>query len=158
MCKRKYREYLIQIRYFNGMTDNIEFSSDSKIEHSNYQEMLSVYRKTKEKYSDVKCTIEFLGVTDDEQLSVMFSKEIKPTRDTSPKVEHPEALIEELQDWIDRVDKNIKSCNEMMSFCDKQISEIYHKKFECIDGSDITDDFKIKIYDEIRELYIMRRD
>lgn len=159
MSTRKYRHYLIQVTHFNGLTDDIEYTDNKNIDQSNYSEMLEMYRKTKEKYSDTRCKISFLGMSEDEQISVMYEKEIIPSRDNvNQYIEHPDDLADEYLDLAKRIVEAKQRTNEALSFCDKEISRIYHDHIECIDGSDITNTHKINTFNELRELYLIRRD
>lgn len=80
MCKnskeRKYQYYDIKVvNNLNGSTENINLLNEDKVDKSNYKKMLEVYRGIKEQYKDQDVTIDFMGVTDDSTMNVMYKKE-----------------------------------------------------------------------------------
>lgn len=71
MCK-KYSNYLIRIKFLNNDEETIKYEDERD---SSYKDMLELYNETKTKYKDYTATIEFLGVSNNGKMEIMWSKE-----------------------------------------------------------------------------------
>lgn len=154
MAKRKFNQYLIQIAHHDGTTENIEYSSRLKqVDKSSYSDMLKVYRETKDEYSDVNCTIDFLGINDKEQV-VIFKKynEIEDTENNGDTIFD---LADELQQLLNKIFTRKEIVSKSVSEADSAINYIYHADIE--NTTDESDDHKINTYDKLKQAFELRR-
>lgn len=94
---RKYEKYKITVKYLNGDTEDINLSG---INTSNYSKMLEVYHRIKSTYADKAKTIDFVGVGQDGNMSIMFTKEIKP--------QGREELKQDIKDIMNNISKQLQ--------------------------------------------------
>lgn len=94
---RKYEKYKITVKYLNGDTEDINLSG---INTSNYSKMLEVYHRIKSTYADKVKTIDFVGVGQDGNMNIMFTKEIKP--------QGREDLKQDIKDIMNNISKQIQ--------------------------------------------------
>jgi hypothetical protein len=79
----KYRRYKIIVNYLNGNKEEIEYINNKPVDTSSYKEMMKVYKEVKEQYISMCTSIDFIGITEDEQLNIMYSKKNKQDNDNS---------------------------------------------------------------------------
>jgi hypothetical protein len=155
MAKRKFNEYLILVTFQNGNTEEIEYTTNfkNKVDKRNYKDMLSVYTEVKEQYSNKNCTIDFLGINENEKM-VIFSKPnvVEEISDESLLRDDVILLFENLQQIKDKA----TALNQKKICYNVEVNEIYHKEIEAT--TDLSDEHKIKTFDKLRNVLIKRRD
>jgi hypothetical protein len=149
----KYRRYKILVTYLNGNKEEIEYINNKPINTSDYKEMMKVYREVKEQYINLCTTIDFIGVTTDEQLNIIFSKQMTQEENTEDSFE----LIEQLNEIVNKIKEKANKVQDLLSLIDKEKSKIEHECFEFVKIEDLIDEYKIEKYDEYRSLLLKRR-
>lgn len=155
MAKRKFNEYLILVTFKNGNTEEIEYTSNfkKKADKTSYKEMLSIYSEIKEQYENKNCTIDFLGVNDEEKM-IIFSKQniVEEISESSSLRDDVTLLFEQIKQIKNKADKlaEKKVCYNV------EVNEIYHKEVE--NSVDLSDEHKLKTFDKLRNVLINRRD
>lgn len=71
---RKYQKYKINVQYLNGDIEEINLAG---INTSSYSKMLEVYHRVKNTYADKVKIINFIGVDQQGNMYIKFTKEIK---------------------------------------------------------------------------------
>lgn len=154
MNNRKCREYYIVIEYQNGEKSIIEYLDEREVDNTNYKEMISVYKDTKEQFKDVSCVIRFMGRTDDNEESMEIFAKIVKSNTYYKKVDIGYELnIATVA--LNRIQESIKDTFDNIGLTDKRISALSHNKIE--GHAEATDEYKISIFDELQRLYEARR-
>lgn len=153
MAIRKYQMYLIQIDYPNGSYDTIEYTKDYlKLDKTSYKQMLEVYRETKGEYENTRCTIRFIGISEDEQVEI-FSKEFEPQ-----EVEQNSSIRDDIDVVIEQLDILIKKGEDAKSKKENYniiVRDIYHKEIEF--SEDNSESHKVRVFDKLKDIFIKRR-
>lgn len=148
MCK--YNTYAIEIVHING-NRQLREAKDS----FSYNSTISLYHDVKEKYISQDVIINFLGFTKDNEQGVIFSK-----RNTI--IENERRSMKELMETIYEASKQLQELYKVISgkedYYNKKKSNIDHLFIEAIDIDDFTEEEKAKVFDEIRDVNLMRRD
>lgn len=150
----KYQKYTIQITYLNGNKENIEYTNFKNINTSSYKEMLKIYTETKEQYKNESVTIDFVGVTPDEKMNVLFSKKIKSEDEENM---NSFELIKDIYSKTLLLQEKAKAISDKRGLIDKEKNIFEHKDIEFIDLNLLTDEYKIKAFDEYRRILLERR-
>lgn len=150
----KYRRYKIIVNYLNGNKEEIEYINNKPIDTSNYKEMMKVYKEVKEQYINLCTSIDFFGITEDEQLTIIFSKQNKTDEVNS---ENSFELIEKLNDIVNKLKQKSKEAQNLLCLVDKEKSVFEHKYIEFAELEDLVDEYKIEKFDEYRSLLLRRR-
>lgn len=150
----KYQRYMIQVNYLNGNKENIEYINNKPVDTSSYKEMMKVYKETKEKYINLCTSIDFIGITEDEQLNIIFSKQNKQDEENT---ENSFELIEQLNKIVNKLKVKSKEAQNLLCSVDKEKSIFEHKYIEFAELEDLVDEYKIKKFDEYRNLLLRRR-
>jgi len=154
MSVRKFREYWIRVEYPNGNYDTIEYIDERKVDKSNYQEMLNVYRDTKEQYEGTPCTILFMG-NNREEFVEMFSKTFK-TKIKSFEDKENETLedLNTINLLRNNINERFANAKDLEGLATKRVSEFYHKVLSNI--GNLNNEDKIKRYEELEILLLNR--
>jgi hypothetical protein len=150
----KYRRYKIIVNYLNGNKEEIEYINNRPVNTSSYKEMMKVYKEVKEQYISLCTSIDFVGITEDEQLNIMYSKKNKQDKDNS---ENSFELIEQLNDIVNKLKQKSKEAQDLLSLVDKEKSVFEHEYIEFVELEDLVDEYKIEKFDEYRGLLLRRR-
>lgn len=155
MAKRKYNEYLINVTFEDGSTDEIEYTRDDQVDTSSYKQMLQVYRDTKKEYADKDCQIDFIGTNEDEKV-VIYSKifKVEDEEDIDVHISICESL-NVITHEFDKILSKKDIISKRTSDCDTKINISYHADFE--DCGDFDDEYKIEKFDYMRRLLEERR-
>lgn len=155
MAKRKFNEYLILVTFKNGNVEEIEYTSDfkRKADKTSYKEMLSVYSEIKEQYEDKNCTIDFLGINDEEKM-IIFSKQnvVEDISESTTLRDDVVLLFEKIQ----QIREKAETLADKKVCYNTEVNEIYHKEIE--NANDLSDEHKLKTFDKLRNVLINRRD
>jgi hypothetical protein len=71
---KKYQKYKINVQYLNGDIEDINMAG---INTSSYSKMLEVYHRIKNTYADKVKIINFIGIDQEGNMHIKFTKEIK---------------------------------------------------------------------------------
>lgn len=151
----KYSRYLIQITYMNGNKETIEYFNNKHVNTSSYKEMMEVYKNIKEEYSNKSVLIDFVGQTEDEQLSILFTKKIK-----QEKLEDKTTfeLVEDLNNIVNTLKVKAQQAKDIYCLVEKEKSVYEHKSIEFIDVIEISEKEKARRFDEFRSILLRRRE
>jgi len=144
---------MIQVNYLNGNKENIEYINNRPVNTSSYKEMMKVYKEVKEQYANLCISIDFVGITEDEQLNVLFTKKMI----NEENIENSFELIEQLNDIVNKLNTKAKESQDLLSLVDKEKSVFEHKYIEFAELEDLVDEYKIEKFDEYRSLLLKRR-
>lgn len=131
---RKYSKYEIKVTYTNGDIENIKLSG---IDNGSYTAMLDMYKQIKERYKDTECNIDFVGVSDNGEMGILFTKEIK--NNNKPWfVEEAEQyteqsmfnLVQQLHDTINLIERRGNWMTGELDLLNK-MQDIYLHRIEC---------------------------
>jgi hypothetical protein len=150
----KYRRYKIIVNYLNGNKEEIEYINNRPVNTSSYKDMMKVYKEVKEQYINICSSIDFIGITEDEQLNIMYSKKNKQDNDNS---ENSFELIEQLNEIVNKLKKKSTEAQDLLSLIDKEKNVFEHKYIEFAELDDLVDEYKIEKFDEYRNLLLRRR-
>lgn len=149
MCKeRKYEKYQIEVVYLNGDKETLKLAG---INTNSYTKMIEVYKNVKEKYSDEAKEIKFLGVTKDDQLEILFTKEFKNKINTYLDKDFID-IAHEVAEKFNLLSKKLTHDEKMMSAMDKKIDVILHR-LRLFKGNN---EKKIELFNLLQELEIKR--
>lgn len=166
MSNRKYENYKIIVTYDNGDKEEINYKG---INTSSYKDMLNLYNEVKEKYSDRCVVIDFVGVGENGNLSVFWTKKIENrTEEETNKNEEDNIdsktsieLLSIIGESLEILKKRKSQCNARLGAIDKEqdiqlhkIESIRYNKFET-EEQIIAE--KLKIFDALEEIRIKRR-
>ena len=150
----KYCRYKVLVNYLNGNKEEIEYINNKPVNTSSYKEMMKVYKEVKEQYISLCTSIDFIGITEDEQLNIIFSKQNKQDEDTT---ENSFELIERLNEIVNKLNRKSREAQDLLDLINKEKSNIEHKCFEFVELEDLVDEYKIEKFDEYRSLLLKRR-
>lgn len=148
---RKYEKYSVKVTFLDSSIEEIQYQG---VNTSNYKEMLKLYNDVKNQYIEKARLIEFLGVSENGQLTVMFKKPIVEVNKPS--------LIDELSNILTKIENRKEQVNDVVSILDKEINGVTHDieniPEKCKNYSkDELDDYKISLVDQILTASIQRR-
>jgi hypothetical protein len=151
--KRKYQYYVIQVKYHNGDTEELNTAKAKEdINKSSYKEMLKVYNEVKELYEDKECDISFCGVGQDGNLGIMFTKECKKEKEKVKDFNYIVSLLEKVKKTYEVREDYVKTNYGLL---DKKIDIILHKIEHSNEEYSLEN--KVKDFDNIKDLRIQRR-
>jgi len=154
---KRYEKYKITVKYINGDIEDINLMG---INTSNHSAMLKVYHRIKSTYADKVKTIDFVGVSKDGSMNVMWTKEIKPTGNIELKED-----INVIMDNISKQMQLIKNKNfyhyDLINVLNKKEDIKLHelegiKEIKYMNELD-RDKLRLKIAKEIEEMRLDRR-
>jgi hypothetical protein len=148
---RKYEKYSVKVTFLDNSIEEIQYQG---VNTSNYKEMLKLYGDVKNQYMDKARLIEFLGISENGQLTVMFKKPIIET--TKP------TLIDELSNVLTKIESRKEQLNDIVGILDKEINGFNHDieniPYSCCGYSKKElDNYKISLVDQILSASIQRR-
>lgn len=148
---RKYEKYLIKVTFLDNSIENIQYEG---INTSSYKEMLKLYNDIKSEYTNKAKQIDFIGISKDGQLKIMFTKPIVSKKPT---------LVDELKDVLQRIEDRKTQLSDINSILDKEINSTNHDiediPYKCIGYSkEDLNNYKIELVDKILKASIDRRD
>lgn len=147
---KKYNSYSIEIIHLNGNKQIREANNNSS-----YKDTISLYHKIKDDYMNKAVNIDFVGITEDEEKGVIFSKK-------NTLIEDEKRNIGDLMDTILEATKELQSqfdiVSNKMAYYDKKKSNIDHLMVEAVDIDELTEEDIIQIFYDTREVNLMRRD
>jgi hypothetical protein len=149
----KYQRYMIQVNYLNGNKENIEYINNKPVDTSSYKEMMKVYKEIKEQYTNLCTSIDFVGITEDEQLNVLFTKKMINEENTENSFE----LIKQLNEIVNKLKNKSDKAQDMLCLVEKEKSVFEHKRIEFAELKDLTDEYKVETFDDYRSLLLKRR-
>jgi len=149
----KYRRYKIIVNYLNGNKEEIEYINNKPVDTSSYKEMMKVYKKIKEQYTNLCVSIDFVGITEDEQLNVLFTKKMINEENT----ENSFKLINQLNEIVNKLKNKSDKVQDILCLVEKEKSVFEHKRIEFAELEDLTDEYKIETFDDYRSLLLKRR-
>jgi hypothetical protein len=137
----------------NGNKENIEYINNKPVDTSSYKEMMKVYKEIKEQYANQCESIDFIGITESEELNILFTKKMNQEDTTENSFE----LIEQLNDIVNKLKKKSAQAQDLLSLVDKEKNIFEHKYIEFAELEDLVDEYKIEKFDEYRSLLLKRR-
>jgi hypothetical protein len=149
----KYQRYMIQVNYLNGNKENIEYINNKPVNTSSYKEMMKIYKEVKEQYSNLCTSIDFVGITEDEQLNVLFTKKMINEKNTENSFE----LIKQLNEIVNKLKSKSDKAQDLLCLIEKEKSVFEHKRIEFTELEDLTDEYKVETFDDYRSLLLKRR-
>lgn len=148
MCK--YNTYAIEIIHLNGNKQLREAE-----DNTSYNSTIALYHEVKEQYIDKDVVINFVGLTVENEQGLIFSKK-------NTIIEGERKSIKNLMTTILEASKQLQEqyriIGDKESYYDKKKSNIDHLFIEAVDIEELTDEEKINIFNEIRDVNLMRRD
>lgn len=124
MSKTKCIKYQIIITYINGDEEEVQYKEG--INQSSYTQMREFYKnEIKEQYKDDKnvITIEFVGVTEDKELKILWTKEInKIVKDDIVEMlgKDPRCLINKAKLIMETLKEQNKYFHDKRDMCEKR--------------------------------------
>ena len=149
----KYCRYKVLVNYLNGNKEEIEYINSKPVNTSSYKEMMKIYREVKEQYINQCESVNFIGVTEDEKLTVIYSKKMTQEDTTENSFD----LIEQLNEIVNKLKSKSAQTQDLLDLINKEKSNIEHKCFEFVELEDLVDEYKIEKFDEYRSLLLKRR-
>ena len=148
MCK--YNSYAVEIVHLNGNKQLKEAENNT-----DYNSTMSLYYDIKENYMDKDVTINFLGFTENDKQGIIFTK-----RNTiiNNERKNMETLVKTIYESSKELQELYRIVANKEGYYDKKKSNIDHLFIEAVDTDELTTDDKAKIFDEIREINLLRRD
>jgi hypothetical protein len=149
---RKYEKYSVKVTFLDNSIEEIQYQG---VNTSKYKEMLKVYNDVKNQYMEKARLIEFLGVSEDGQLTVMFKKPIIEVNKPS--------LIDELSNVLNKIENRKRQLNDVVTILDKEINGVNHDieaiPYKCVGYTkEELNNYKISLVDQILSASIQRRD
>lgn len=148
---RKYENYKLMITYLNGDTEEIEYKG---INTSNYKDMLSLYREVREQYKNESVTIDFVGISENGEMKVFFTKKIEVTGSTPDNNPNYEDIMKEISRISDMVIKKKNDLKSLLGIQDKKENIFLHNIENLRNLNDIE---KINKFNELCEIRLKRR-
>lgn len=159
MCKRVYGSYKIKLT-----NDNEEkyIKVNKNIDETSYKVMLEYYHMTKYKYQNEDCTVEMIGVYEDETIgSVIFSKTFsKEVVEDKEILKSTDEIVSDIKSLLELLDRKNEYHNSMRSAFDKKQDVLLHKveTLSSINPNEVNIvDEKLKIIDELEKVRVNRR-
>lgn len=148
MCK--YNNYKIEV--VHNLTKNKEVinSEDS----TNYTNMISLYKKVKERFLSEDVIINFVGVNESEE-RIIFKKINNTNQVRSKKIKN---LIDTIVECSEELEKEIRNVFSDKALLEKEKSNVRHLMIESIKADSIEDKTKIEAFDEFRSVLLKKRD
>lgn len=159
MGKRIYKSYKIKVINDDG-EKYIDFNKN--IDTTSYNTVIKYYHMTKYKYQNEDCTVEMLGVYEDETIgSVIFSKTFsKEVVEDKEILKSTDEIVSDIKSLLELLDRKNEYHNSMRSAFDKKQDVLLHK-IESVKFLDATKvnivDEKLKIINELEEVRHNRR-
>ena len=159
MCKRIYKSYKIRVTNDDGEK---YVKLNGNIDTSSYRAMLEYYHMTKYKYQEEDCTVEMLGVYEDDTIgSVIFRKTFyQETIEDKEVLKSTDDIVEEIKSLLELIDRKNEYHNNMRSAFDKKQDVLLHKveTLKSLNPNKVNIiDEKLKIIDELEKVRIDRR-
>jgi hypothetical protein len=161
MYERKYQKYSIKIKYLNGDTENISYQNYNE---NDYKDMLQLYNETKEHYKNDCVTINFIGITEDGKLEILFQKKIINEKELKIKEEadliesfSSNELINQINELVNIIGKKQLRENEKCNILNKKQDLLLHQ-IEDLDKSKFTDKEKLELLDKLHLIRKQRRE
>ena len=149
MCKEKrYQKYQIEVVYTNGDKEVLKLAG---INTESYSKMLDVYKSVKDKYKNEAIAIKFLGITKNNGLEVLFTKEFKENINNDLERDFVE-IAKEISDKLLLISKKIKHDDTMARMMDKKRDVMLHRLRNFT--GDETD--KINFFNELQDIELKR--
>lgn len=159
MYKRKYQNYRIIVSKENGqkeITDMKKYDVDT----DSYKDMLNAYNEVKEEYKNQNVVIEFCGLSDNGQLDVMWSTEgfkKEPIENVeNRKNKSTEEIVKDLEDIINILYKRADK-TDLTDVYNKERDYLYHLFESNKKKKDLTNEEKIRVYNEMERVAVERR-
>lgn len=138
---RKYDKFKIKIIYHNGDVEEVKYRSN--VNTSNYNEMMKVYKSTKEKYLNDKevAVIDFVGVSEKGEVGVIFTKEISKyiDEDISNNLDRDSReVVDNIINLFNVLKAQKKHYREVLEECQKRKDTLLHEIL-LIDNYDLED-------------------
>ncbi len=146
---RKYDKYVIEIIHLNG---NKQIRKADNPE--SYNETISLYHTIKEETYNDNITINVIGISDEER-GIIFSKKNSSTDNQQKDIKE---MIDVLYETSLELQKRLNNVKDMVDLTNKRRSNLEHLLIEAIDAETLTEGEKVKIFDEMRETVLTRRD
>jgi hypothetical protein len=130
------------------------------INTSSYKEMLQLYKQTKEQYINESVTIDFMGVSDDGQINIFFSKKIVGQEEIKENTK-PIDLIKNIQENLDLlIKKETKTKGELGVWNKKQ--DITLHRIENFNKANFKNQIeinneKLNLFNNLEEIRLKRR-
>ncbi len=147
---RKYGSYAVEIIHLNGNRQIREAT-----ENNSYKDTINLYHNVKEDYMNREVTINFVGLTDEGEQGIIFSKKNTLIEDEKRNIGD---LMDTILEATRELQRQFDGVNDKMSYYDKKKSNIDHLMVEAADIDELTDEDIIKIFHDTRETNLMRRD
>jgi len=154
---RKYEKYSIMVEYLNGEKENINLLG---INTGSFKNILSVYHRIKKTYAEKVKTIDFVGVSSDGSIQVMWTKEIKPQGRQDLKQDINDIMANMSKEMLLIKNKNFYSFNMIDALTKKEniilheIEDIHNLKFK--NELDKNNE-KIRLFNKLEDIRIEKR-
>lgn len=159
MCKRIYSSY--KIRVINEEGEKY-IKLNGNIDETSYSTMLKYYHMTKYKHQEEDCTIDLVGVYEDDSIgNVIFSKTFCKEVNNDKELLRPiDEIVKEIKELLDLLDRKNEYHNNMHNVFNKKQDILLHKieSIKLFEGkeSEVIEE-KIKIIDELEQIRHDRR-
>jgi hypothetical protein len=148
MCK--YNSYAVEIVHLNGNRQLREAE-----DNTSYNSTIALYHDIKEDYMDKDVTINFLGYTENDEQGIIFTKKNTIINNERKNIE---TLVKTIYESSKELQELYRIIADKEGYYDKKKSNIDHLFIEAVDTNELTTEDKAKIFDEIREINLLRRD
>lgn len=148
MCK--YNNYAIEIIHLNGNRQLREAE-----ESTSYNSTIALYHDIKEDYMDKDVTINFLGFTEGDEQGIIFTKKNTIINNERKNIEE---LIKTIYESSIQLQELYKVIADKEGYYNKKKSNIDHLFVEAVDIEELTLEEKAQVFDEMREINLLRRD
>ena len=145
---KKYNSYEIEVLFING-NKQIKKAKNA----NSYADTLKLYRQIKNKYMNKNVTINFIG-RNGQNKKIFFRKQCTTIKTDTHNIKE---LIESINQLALELQNQYRCIGDKISYYDKQRSNIDHTCIEAINIESITDQDKIQIFDQLREIQLARR-
>lgn len=162
MCK-KYSQYKIMITYLNGDKEELSYKG---VNTESYKDMIKFYQDIKKQYINESVLIDFVGVNDNGELGVLFTKKIvteeTKQKELADKVANTrvEDILNDIKENIELLKARVEYCNGQRSVLDKQENIELHK-IEHFHNKNWTPEEeileKIRVFDRLNNIRNARR-
>lgn len=160
MRERVYNSYQVKVEYLNGDSEVINYKEKNS---KSYKQVLELYKETREFYSkENTCVkINFCGITESNNINIIFTKEILNAEDLEIKQKADEFKEKSVADithnmieLLDMLIEKDKKLNESLNVLNKKQDVELHK-IEAVKHP--TDAYKLEVFDAMASIRNDRR-
>ena len=146
---KKYDKYVIELIHLNG-NKQIKKADNPKC----YNATISLYREIKDSMYNNNVTINVVGISDSER-GIIFTKKNSTTDNQRRNIKE---LIDVILESSTELKQQLSNIRDMVDLSNKRKNGLEHLLIEAIDTEVLTTEEKLRIFDEMRENVLTRRD